>query len=394
MGKSLNAGGIDRMTAGQTFTPAQAPAPAPVVAPSAADQHAQAPQAVEPVNGAHAAAQPVPAPQPVAGAFDGVAGVITSEPDVYRPGGEHSFVRDAFRAHADKDTDAAARLTRWRQQLETHAAVRAGFPEVIPPGYRPELKVDVIDRGRPIMSRLTNRITITDATPFKIPVEGEFTGVGDHVEGTAHVAPGTLTVDEQTVTPKAISGAFEVSRELVDASNPAIDRLALNAMQRDYRRHTEAYAAAQLVAGLTPVLGVDTGAELEAQLIDFLDDRDVAPAFIASSPSYFSDRATEQATDGRPRYPYLNPTNASGTTSAGFSGLYVQGVELVRAGQVTAGDAVMVHPDDVLSGESNLLMFQFNEVQGPGIIKLALWSYVVVKRVRDLGVRVVRTAAA
>lgn len=391
MGTALNINKLDRMTAGTEFTAPPKPATAPqaaVSAPVAASAHLSA---EAPVTASQAAATPAePAPAPAPSAFDGAA-VITREADVYATG-EHSFVRDAFHARVDGDTDAAERLTRWRAQQAEFVALRPGFGEIIPPGYRPELMVETIDKGRPIMSRLTNRINITDATPFKIPVEGEFTGVGDHVEGTAHVAAGTLTVGELTVSPKAISGAWEVSRELVDAANPAIDRLATNAMLRDYRRHTEEYAAAQLVAGLTPVVAAD-GAALEAQLIEFLDDRDASPAFVAAAVDYYTAIATEQAGDGRARYPYLNPTNAAGSTTAGFAGLNVQGVPLVRAGAIDATQAALVYPDDVLVGESPLLQFRFDEVQGPGVIKLALWSYVVVQRVRDAGVRVVTSTA-
>lgn len=355
----------------------QPPAPAaPAVAPAAATSPAPAP---EPVPAAPVApAQPAPAMPALAGAQ------VLSEAATYAPGGEHSFVRDAFRARLDGDAEAAARIRRFNAELVTAAvAVRSGFSEVIPPGYRGELMVEAIDRGRPIVSRLIST-PLTDATPFKIPVEGEFDGVGDHVEGTAHVAAGTLTVDETTISPKAISGAFEVSRELVDSSNPAIDRIAINAMLRDYRTTTEAYAATTLAAAATTVHG---GKELEAQIIDFLDDRDASPVFIACAPGFFIPIATEEAADGRPRYPYLGPTNASGTTSAGFTGVNVQGVPLIRAGQVATAKAQLVVPEDFFWGESSVGQFRFDEVLGPGVIKLALFAYVAAAKLRASGLR-------
>ncbi|MGN7705050.1 HK97 family phage prohead protease [Cellulosimicrobium sp. 22601] len=354
--------------------PAQASAPQAPAAPAPAPAQ-PAPTAEAAAPAPHAA----PAPNPLAHAQVG------TEAEVYFDGGEHSFVRDAFHARMSGDTEAAARLHRFNAQLVELAAIRSGFPEIIPPGYRGEMLVQAIDRGRPIVSRLGEaRITLTDATPFRIPIEGDFTGVGDHVEGTAHVAAGTLTVDDTTVNPKAVSGAFEVSRELVDSSNPAIDRLALNAMLRNYRDVTEGYAATTYSGAAVPVVG---GAGLEAELIDFLDDRDLTPAFIAANPTFYSGIALEQAGDGRARYPYLNPTNAAGQTAAGFRGISVQGVDLIRAGKVDAGEAIGIVPEDVLWGESNVLTFRFDEVQGPGVIKLALFAYVAAHVLRPTGVR-------
>lgn len=413
MAKRLNAGGIDRMTATAVPTPPERPAqPATQHAateqpPAPLGQGSPAPAAstaVEQVANQHAAA-PAPAPAeqaaPAPSPFAGAHATVGAEADVYYPGGQHSLVRDAYHAQVDHDPEAAARFNRFNAQLRVAGeragqfapALTTGFPEVIPPGYRGDLMVDAIDKGRPFVSRLGS-IPLSDATPFRIPVEGDFTGVGQHVEGTAHVAAGTLTMDEVTVVPQTMSGAFEISRELVDASNPALDSIALRAMLRDYRNVTEAYAATNAAAGLTPVVGIDTGAELEQQLIEFLDAREAEPAFIASGLGFYTDIATEQAGDGRARYPYLNPTNASGSSQAGFWGINVQGVPLVRTWSVNTDQALLVDPEDVLWAESPVRTFRFEEVQGPGVIKLALFAYAACRRLRDSGVRVVSRLAA
>lgn len=343
-----------------------------------------------------------PAPvQAAAGAAaahrDEVAQVL-SEPATYSFDGHGpSFVRDAFRARLEADVDAAARLSRFRAELVEMAAVgrrlaqaavqtRTAFPEVIPPGYRPELMIAAIDQGRPINSRLQS-IPITDATPFRIPVEGNFTGVADHVEGTPHATEGTLTVDEVTISPTAVSGAWRVSREMVDASNPAIDRIALSAMQREYRNVTEARAAAALAAAdTTPGAAVATVTDLLGRIFDFQTQRQLPPDFVALAPGYYKGFVTETASDGRPVLPYLNPSNASGTTQAGYAGASAQGVPLVAAWALDAGEGFLVRSEDVAVFESPLLTFQFDEVEGPGVIKLALWAYHVVAVLRSAGV--------
>ncbi|MFD5334112.1 hypothetical protein ACFWH7_19620, partial [Cellulosimicrobium cellulans] len=346
-----------------------APVPAPAQPAPTAEAAAPAPQAA-------------PAPNPLAHAQVG------TEAEVYFDGGEYSFVRDAWNAQFKHDQAAAARLARFNAQLvELAAQTRANLPELIPPGYRGEMLIGPIDRGRPIISRLTGgRITLTDATPFRIPKVGGFTGVGDHVEGTAHVAAGTLTLDDTVVSPKAVSGAWEVSRELVDSSNPAIDRIAMNEMLRDYRTQTESYAVGVYGAGAGTVIA--DGKELEAQLLDFLDDREEAAEFIGAGRTFYTGIALEEAGDGRARYPYLGPQNASGTSQASFRGVSVQGVEMARASSVAAANALLLRPEDVLWGESNVGQFRFDEVLGPGVIKLAIFAYVAAHILRAEGVRV------
>lgn len=398
-----------------TATPAAQVAPQPAPAPQAqaadtgATSTAAAPEASS-GQGTAQAQQPAPQGPATVQAAAGAATAqrdevvqVLSEPATYTFDGHgHSFVRDAFRARLEADVEAAGRLSRFRAELAEMAALgrrlatgavqtRTAFPEVIPPGYRPELMIDAIDQGRPINSRLQS-IPISDATPFRIPVEGDFDGVADHVEGTAHVAEGTLTLDEITITPKAVSGAWRVSREMVDASNPAIDRIALSAMQRDYRNLTESRAAAALAAAdAVPGAAVNTVAGLLGRIFDFQTQRQLPPDFVALAPGYYKTFVTETASDGRPVLPYLNPSNASGTTQAGYAGASAQGVPLVAAWALDAGEGFLVRSEDVAVFESPLLTFQFDEVEGPGVIKLALWAYHVVAVLRTAGVDYIDT---
>lgn len=337
-------------------------------------------------------------PTPVAAAAG--AAVVTGEPATYNFGVDSpSLVRDAYQARMDGNADAAARMARFNRELITGnpasvmalAAVltRDAVDEVgpfVPRGYRPDLMVRVIDAGRPIVSRL-GRVPIANASPFLVPVEGEFAGVADHTEGTAHVPEGTLDLNEETVQPKSVSGAFRVSREMVDSSNPAIDRVAINAMARDYRYQTETKAVAALVAAAgAAVGGINTVAELSAQLVDFMPDDDVPADFVAAGRTFFSTMRGDTDGAGRPLIAYGQGTNAAGTVRRP-NVLDIDGTDLFRASKVAAGEAVIVRAEDVLWAESNVQQFRFDEVEGPGIIKLALWAYNVAQVLRASGVR-------
>jgi HK97 family phage major capsid protein len=431
MARSLNTpAGVERMTTGAGPTTPERPAPTPgtqLTVPGNANP-APAPQNPAPATfGAEeteqlrtllaalsaagtghvpAAAAPAPAPAPGPDPFAGARAQVGHEPEVYRPGGEFSFVRDAFRSRFDGDMEAAARFARWQQQLAAFAVeTRTTHPDVIPPGYRADLLVEPDVPQRPITSRLTGmRVTLVDATPFSVPIRGAFAGVGDHTEGTAHVAEGALTTGEITVSPKAVSGAFRVSRELVDSSNPAIDQLAMASMTEEYDADAEAYAWARIVgasldkaggtvlAALTPVTSIDTAAEVEAQHVAFFTARRRVASFAASGPEFFSAVSGFADTTGRPLYPVMNPTNANGTQTVGADeyGLDVRGVKhvLSDAGGVNGADqSLLIRQNDILYGESAVRQFRFEEVEGPGIIKLALWAYQVCTRMRATGAR-------
>lgn len=348
----------------------------------------------------------VSAPEPVL-AVAGAAAHVTAEAATYTfDGAGPSLVRDAWNHRVHGDGEAGARVARFNAELETHnpastlalAAVAVSDP--VPdeffksPTQRGNLVNLALDRARPLASRLST-VTITDATPFYVPRTGEFTAVGDHVEGTPHVAEGALTLDADVVRPRAVSGAYRVSRELVESSNPALDRIAVAAMVRDYRRHSEAkVGAALLLAKPAPdATGVNTTMELRAQIIEFSGDDDEVPDFLVAGRTFYATLAAEVDGEGRPMLPTTGPANALGTMRAGATGSSVDGVEVARAATVAATDAWLVRAEDVLFAESTAKTFRFEEAEGPGIIKLALWAYVAAAVLNVDGVRRLSSAA-
>lgn len=331
---------------------------------------------------------PAPSGPQVVAAAAGNA-YVEAEASIYTfGGGGHSLVRDAFYARAEGDAEAADRIRRFNAQvadgnpasvqaLATAAAeTTTTAPDVVPTLHRPDLMRAMIDRARPVISRVPN-IPITSATPFNIPEVGDFTGVAEHVEGTAHAAEGDLAVTGSPVQPRATSGAYRISRELVDASNPALDRIALRKMVKDYRGLSESKMVAALIAADTAadVLSVSTVMGLRAQLLAFINDDDEGADFVACSPDFLSTLGADVDGTGRPHLPVVGPMNALGTWKPGGTGSTVENAELVRAARVTASKAIIVRSEGALWFESPVQQFSFSEVEGPGIIKLALWAY-------------------
>lgn len=344
---------------------------------------------------------PAAAPRAAAG-----GAVVASQAPVYTFDGRGpSFVRDVYHARFSGDQDAMGRLAEFNTRMlagdesqlrRVTAAVetRTTAPTWIQQGYRPDLLVDVIDKGRPLVSRI-GTVNLADATPYRLPVEGEMTGgVGDHTEGTAHVGEGDLAIGDVTVTPGAISGAYRLSRELIDASNPALDRIALNAMLRQYRYATEAKVAAALAAAAgAAVVSINTVQKLRGQLNDYYDLMLEDASGVAAHPGFYSALLADVDTAGRPMLASVNPSNAAGTPKSGHTGADIDGVEVFKAYSVTANDAFLYRAEDVHVGESSVQTFRFDEVEGPGVIKLALWSYFAAKVTRVGSVVKITSAA-
>lgn len=331
---------------------------------------------------------------------------VSAEAPVYTfDGNGPSFVRDMWRARFDGDHAASERVqrfnSRWVEQdaaqvgvLTAAVETRTTAPNFINNGYKPEMLVEVIDKGRPLTSRI-GTVGLTDATPFRLPVEGEMTGgVGDHTEGTAHVAEGDLAVGDVTVTPGAISGAFRLSREAVDATNPALDRIALNAMLRGYRYASEGKVAAALAAsdGVATV-SINTVQKLRVEINNYYDLMLQDPSGVAAHPGFYSALLADVDTTGRPMLASVNPMNAAAAPRAGHTGADVDGVEVFKAYSVSANDAFLYRAEDILIGESSVQTFRFEEVEGPGVIKLALWAYFVAKVTRAGSVVKITSAA-
>jgi phage portal protein BeeE/phage head maturation protease len=349
-------------------------------------------------------------------------GFAVTEAPVYSFSGHgDSLVRDAWNARQNGDPDAGARLRKFTAQMAEFATVnRTVGANVIPPGYRPDLFVPQLLQGRPLMDMLS-RGTLTDATPFTIPRFGSATGAtADHVEGT-NPADGTLAMATSvTVTPVAVSGRFRITREIIDAANPAIDAIAATALRESYSQQVEGKAytllngangvGGTITAGFVPsgaavvtATGVgSTGAAgvalinaVRQQMVEYPFRRFARPDRLAASSEGAVSFAKAVDSTGRPILPRLGAMNASGEGNA-LAGVFdMDGLAVTPAWSMTgnaAGDAdtILFNSSDVWAWESNLLSFRYEEVAGPANIDLAVFGYFAAAIIRAAGFSAVR----
>jgi hypothetical protein len=324
--------------------------------------------------------------------------------------------------------EALARLEKYSAQtaeLATAAAARrvelanAGNTtdqaDIIPPGYRGDLYVGQVPQGRPIFDAIGTRVTLANATPFKVPIwVGSANLSGTNSEGTGP-STGTITDhDYLTVTPTAQSGEFVITRELMDSANPAIDVIAMNAMQEEYRQDTEAILAAELAAatdndtgsgqstegcyvytvtGTGNDLAIDGIREMEA---DYPGHRFLVPDRMLASPTGYKGLVKAVDDIGRPLFPFVSPGNALGSAGRAAATLSVDGLACPNAWSLTDGtdDVALFNAVDWLVGESALLTFKFFEKGGPENVYLNIWGYFCSQMLRYTGFHTVAYTAA
>lgn len=364
--------------------------------------------------------------RPVVKATAGVTEV--NEAPVYRLNGHgFSLVRDTWKHRTEGDHEAGERLRKFSRQTEdaskkamdaiAFGATTGNASAVIPPGYRPELFVTQLMQGRPLVNAVS-RGTLSDATPFNIPKYVSSSGMSaEHVEGV-NPSDGTMTLGITTVSPTAISGKFTLTREIVDSANPAIDAIAVAAMQEAYSQQTEGIVYTELngtngVGGTITSGFVPSGAQVSTtsgQGDELLAGVRAANAlypfrrFGAANRAHISQEAASayaSAVDGanRPLLPYEAPQNAYGTASPMQGGYRVDGLLHVPTWSMTgnaAGDADVLefNSQDVWAWESALLMFRFEERNGPAFIDLALFGYFAARVLRPVGLMAVRHTAS
>jgi len=303
---------------------------------------------------------------------------------------DRSFFRDMVNARHDQD--AAARASTAQRMLINAAAgdptTRTSNATLIPAGYRPDLYVDDLLQGAPTVSAFA-QYPITDATPFKIPVYTSSTGlVGDHTEGTNPLS-GQLTTTELTVSPKAVSGLWKVTREAIDSMNPAIDMIGVAAMREDYIRDLESYVSGVFVAGASAgAAGATTkyqvGVVKNFAAFAATPGLGVAQVFLAGT-NLFTWLAGEVDSTGRPMNPFLTPVNSSGQMGVAAGSLSVAGVPVTAAPGVGTAVGLLGLRAAAASFVSPVQSWRWEERNGPALIEFALFGYVGAAVLRAAG---------
>jgi len=378
-------------TMADTPTAVEAPeAPAPVPTPAGVTLSAD--QLVQIFAEHRAAASAAPeGPTPVNPARTVTLSNVTEEAP-YRfdrggnlTAGSHDFSTDLV-AWSKGDSQAGERAhTFMRAQFDVD---RADVPALNPNRQRPDMYVDQREFQFPVWDAI-NKGTLADSTPFVLPKFNTASGlVGTHTEGT-EPTPGTFTATSQTITPGAVSGKVEITREAWDqGGNPQLSGLIWRQMTRAYYEALEARAIAVLDAATPTAIaltagGGTTGQTLAAELVQaFASLQFVRGGFsmdhLFAQIDLYRALVGARDTTGRPIYPALGPSNAHGTVASRWGAVDVNGVVALPAWALAATGSVV----------ASSYLFDSNSVHGwatapqqlkfeyrVAYVDLAIWGY-------------------
>lgn len=268
---------------------------------------------------------PPPGPAPVVS--------VTNEPDLYRDGGEYSFLADLYRQQVTHDSPQAAdRLQRHQaHEVERRAATTANFGGLIPPQYLLDLYAPLARAGRPFSNAVWRLPLPPEGEVFNIPriTTGTTTGV-QAAQGDV-VANQDIDDTNLGVSLRTIAGYQEVSRQSLERG-VNIDRIVFGDLAADYavRLNAANIAALLATAGIHAVTYTDaspTLAEIHPKLADAVQrvngSRFLPATFHLMHPRRWGWMTGQVDTTGRPLVVSSAATNPVGVGEAAQYGQVV-----------------------------------------------------------------------
>jgi hypothetical protein len=277
--------------------------------------------------------------------------------------GSHDFSSDLFQGWQPGGAgDQAARDRAESFLREQFAITPANVVNLNYPQNKPDQYVDQMEFQYPIWNAV-NKGTLDTVTPFVVPKFNSSSGlVADHVTGT-EPTPGAFTATAQTITPSAVSGKVEITREAFDqGGNPQMSGLIWRQMTRGYFEALEAYAVAQLVANAASMTDITiTTAAADATLDQSIASGLIPLQYIRGGDRFqtvftqvdlYTAMVKAKDTAGRRLYPALGPQNAAGTADGGYAWIDAHGKRWIpawatAATSVNAASSYMFDPEKV-----------------------------------------------
>ena len=274
-----------------------------------------------------------------------------------------SFFRDLLHSQIDGDTESRSRLERHSMQMRA-AATTAGAPGVTPPTWLFEEFAAIAHGARPWADTL-RRVGITNANPVNIGVQ-QSPGAVVAAQAGENTAPsdGSFAATVLTSSPKTYTGKVDVSRQLVDGSNPAVDGIIYADAMGAYNEQIESavVAAIEAAASYAATIPFPGTAPVYANLPDaFIDagasirkHRKAPPRVVFMSEGAWAFLSKEKDTAGRPLITtgYHGPQNAYGlgeSVTYGHIAGEVVGLQCIPSwAQVTDNHIFVAKADDLL----------------------------------------------
>jgi HK97 family phage major capsid protein len=330
--------------------------------------------------------------------FVPVGGARTSDrdPGFYTRDSKFSFVGDQFRAAQLGDKEAVQRLTQHTNAMRDNVHLRdvlgtttGGGVGLIPPVWLADQYAGILHRRLRVAAQL-RQVPWAGPYPWTIPVASNPVVLSTLAEGGAGSIETDPTYTTITVLPSNISGYSEVSRQMLEAANPAVDSIIWGDMLGAFydMAETNTIAAIEATAGINVVTVLfQSTADMRGGILDgiaAIEDNGGGDGDL-----FFSRRVRWHQylklvdTTGRPivvNNQSYGPTNAIGMGGAvgGFRNAVVGELEslpVVTSPTVNASRGYVVNSQELLFSISPPMQFSFEQPAGPQLIRIGVWGY-------------------
>jgi len=325
------------------------------------------------------------------------------DPGFYTRASQHSFLGDQYRAARLGDDAAKARLTKHSNAMRDNTHLRdvlgAGASTfgagLVPPIWLAEQFAPILHRRLRVASVL-RQVPWAGPFPWTIPIAGTVASGSTITEGvnSTETDPGYSTI---TVTPSTIMGYSEVSRQMLEASNPAVDAIIWGDLTGDFldRCETAVITAleAQTSVNLATVLDNTLATNMRNGVLDAIaavsdNSGGDADVFVSKNSKWVGYLKLTDSTN-RPlvlsqRY---NPQNAIGQGNdlqAFRSPIQgdLESLMVVTSPTVGTMRGFVINSQEILYQNSPPMQFQFEQPAGPALIRIGIWGYMAVSTAR------------
>lgn len=322
------------------------------------------------------------------------------DPGIYQQGGQYSFLADQFRSKYMSDNAAHERLTRHSNALRGNQHLRdvlgAGATTLgaglVPPVWLAEQFAPILHR-RLRLARALRQVPWSGPFAWSIPVAGTQAKTSSVAEGvnTTETDPSYTVL---TVTPKAIMGYSEVSRQMLEASNPAVDSIIWGDLIGDFYDNCELEVISALngqsgVNAVTVSAGVLTTTDIANQRAGILDGGAAISDNNAGDADVFVGRTSRwttylkfQDSTGRPLIlaQQYSPQNAIGIgdITQAYASPYqgnLENLQVITSPTVAASTGFILNSQEHLFSVSPPMQFSFEQPAGPALIRIGVWGY-------------------
>lgn len=333
------------------------------------------------------------------GQFRQLGGAHTQDrdPGFYTRGSKHSFVGDQYRAATQGDREAAERLAKHSNAMRDSVHLRdvlgtttGGGIGLVPPVWLAELFAPILHRRLRVASQL-RQIPWAGPYPWTIPVAATAATTTNLAEGS-NPTESDPTYTTITVIPAPISGFSEVSRQMLEGSNPAVDAIIWGDMIGNFYDNAETLTivAIEGVSGINLV--TVTGTAIDLMRGGVLDGIAAVEDNGGGDADLFFGRKARWTTylkladsTGRPlivnqRY---NPSNAvgGGGSTGGFRNVIVgdlENLDVTTSPTVNASRGYVVNSQELMFSVSAPQQFKFEQPAGPALVRVGVWGYTAI----------------